>query len=73
MSAALTRLRTDNESCVIDPAATKAAPDATAPWLAAWHFCKHSDARRQDGVLVAKSLSYQFSLRYPDFADKARG
>ena len=29
------------------------------PWVDALHFCKHSDSRRQDGVLIARSLAYQ--------------
>lgn len=31
-------------------------------WVDGWHFCKHSDARRQDPVLIAKSLSYQLAV-----------
>ena len=41
------------------------APSEAPPWLAAWHFFKHSDARRQDGVLVAKSLAYQCATLRP--------
>ena len=33
----------------------------------AFHFCKHSDARRQDPVLIAKSLAYQLAMRFPAF------
>lgn len=37
------------------------------PWVDAFHFCKHADARRQDPVLVAKTLAYQLAVsRNPD-------
>ena len=55
LSAALTRLGGRGDS-------------GAGPWLHAWHFCKHSDARRQDGVMIAKSLCYQLALRFPAFA-----
>lgn len=41
----------------------------TLPWVDAVHFCKASDASRQDPVAIAKSLAYQLSLRFRAVAD----
>lgn len=38
-------------------------------WVDAYHFCKHSDARRQDPVLIAKTLAYQLAVsKNPDIS-----
>ena len=76
LSAALTRLTADGDSliCATTPLAalteqTQTSMCETRAWLHAWHFCKHSDARRQDAVMVAKSLAYQLGLRFKTIAD----
>jgi hypothetical protein len=50
---------------LVPSAASIGEPAAGAPprWLAAAHFFQHRDARRQDGVAVAKSLAYQCAPR----------
>lgn len=42
-----------------------------SPWVHAHHLCKHSDARRRDPVLIAKSLAHQFAGRWPSVAARA--
>lgn len=45
-----------------------AAAEGGAPFLAAWHFCKAEDARRQDSAEVSRSLACQLARRFPQFA-----
>lgn len=61
LAAALTRFTTTTAAA----AAAAAGDPPEQPFLAAWHFCKAADARRQDGVEVARSLAYQLSRRFP--------
>jgi len=53
---------------VVQCSAPHASGKRGSSWLHAWHFFKHSDARRQDGVLIAKSLAYQLARRFPEVA-----
>lgn len=51
-------------------AAAALVSEAAGPggWVHAAHFCKHSDARTRDPVLIAKSLAYQLARRFTPVA-----